>query len=60
MCIRDRIKAAVRAAGLAGTLGTTLHQLFQRAFSVAKEVRTLTDIGSHSVSLSACLSLIHI
>jgi glutamyl-tRNA reductase len=51
--ILGQIKLAVRAAGLAGTLGTTLHQLFQRAFSVAKEVRTLTDIGSHSVSLSA-------
>jgi glutamyl-tRNA reductase len=51
--ILGQIKLAVREAGLAGTLGTTLHQLFQRAFSVAKEVRTLTDIGSHSVSMSA-------
>ncbi len=51
--ILGQIKLAVREAGLAGTLGTTLHQLFQRAFSVAKEVRTQTDIGSHSVSMSA-------
>ena len=34
-------------------MGSTLHQLFQRAFSVAKEVRTVTDIGAHSVSMSA-------
>ncbi|HRD99355.1 MAG TPA: glutamyl-tRNA reductase [Rubrivivax sp.] len=51
--IFGQIKRAVREAGLAGTLGTTLHQLFQRAFAVAKEVRTMTDIGAHSVSLSA-------
>ncbi len=51
--ILGQIKLAVREAGLAGTMGSTLHQLFQRAFSVAKEVRTVTDIGSHSVSMSA-------
>jgi glutamyl-tRNA reductase len=43
----------VREAGLAGTLGSTLHQLFQRSFSVAKEVRSATDIGAHSVSMAA-------
>jgi glutamyl-tRNA reductase len=51
--ILGQIKLAVREAGLAGTLGSTLHQLFQRAFSVAKEVRTTTDIGAHSVSMAA-------
>jgi len=51
--ILGQIKLAVRQAGLAGTLGSTLHQLFQRAFSVAKEVRSATDIGAHSVSMSA-------
>ena len=51
--ILGQIKLAVREAGLAGTMGSTLHQLFQRAFSVAKEVRTVTDIGAHSVSMSA-------
>jgi glutamyl-tRNA reductase len=51
--ILGQIKLAVREAGLAGTMGCTLHQLFQRAFSVAKEVRTVTDIGAHSVSMSA-------
>jgi len=51
--ILGQIKLAVREAGLAGTLGSTLHQLFQRAFSVAKEVRSATDIGAHSISMSA-------
>ena len=51
--ILGQIKLAVREAGQAGTLGSTLHQLFQRAFSVAKEVRSATEIGAHSVSMSA-------
>jgi glutamyl-tRNA reductase len=51
--ILGQIKVAVREAGLAGTLGSTLHQLFQRSFSVAKEVRSATDIGAHSVSMAA-------
>ena len=51
--ILGQIKLAVREAGLAGTLGSTLHQLFQRSFSVAKEVRSATEIGAHSVSMAA-------
>jgi glutamyl-tRNA reductase len=51
--ILGQMKQAVRDAGEAGTLGTTLHQLFQRSFAVAKEVRTSTDIGAHSVSMAA-------
>ena len=51
--ILGQIKQAVREACLAGTLGSTLHQLFQRSFSVAKEVRTATEIGAHSVSMAA-------
>ena len=43
----------MREADEAGTFGTTLHQLFQRSFAVAKEVRTSTDIGAHSVSMAA-------
>ena len=39
MCIRDR--------------GTTLSQMFQRSFAVAKEVRTSTEIGAHSISMAA-------
>jgi glutamyl-tRNA reductase len=51
--ILGQMKQAVRQADEAGTLGTTLHQLFQRSFSVAKEVRTATEIGAHSISMSA-------
>ena len=51
--ILGQMKQAVREADAAGTLGTTLHQLFQRSFSVAKEVRTSTEIGAHSVSMAA-------
>ena len=51
--ILGQMKLAVREAGTAGTLGSTLHQLFQRSFAVAKEVRTSTEIGSHSISVAA-------
>jgi glutamyl-tRNA reductase len=51
--ILGQMKQAVRLADEAGTLGTTLHQLFQRSFSVAKEVRSSTEIGAHSVSMAA-------
>ncbi len=51
--ILGQMKQAVRLADEAGTLGTTLHQLFQRSFSVAKEVRTSTEIGAHSISMAA-------
>jgi glutamyl-tRNA reductase len=56
--ILGQMKEAVRQADVAGTLGTTLHQLFQRSFSVAKEVRTATEIGAHSISMAAaCVRL---
>ncbi len=56
--ILGQLKQAVRQADAAGTLGTTLHQLFQRCFSVAKEVRSNTQIGAHSVSMAAaCVRL---
>jgi glutamyl-tRNA reductase len=51
--ILGQMKAAVREAETAGTLGSTLHQLFQRSFAVAKDVRSRTEIGLHSVSLAA-------
>jgi glutamyl-tRNA reductase len=51
--ILGQMKQAVREADAAGTLGTTLHQLFQRSFSVAKEVRSSTEIGAHSISMAA-------
>jgi glutamyl-tRNA reductase len=51
--ILGQMKNAVRAAETAGALGTTLNQLFQRSFAVAKEVRTSTEIGAHSISMAA-------
>ncbi len=51
--ILGQLKNAVRAADEAGALGTTLHQLFQRSFSVAKQVRSSTEIGAHSISMTA-------
>lgn len=51
--ILGQMKDAMRAANEAGALGTLLHQLFQRTFAVAKEVRTQTAIGAHSVSMAA-------
>src|SRR5690606_13224744 len=35
------------------TLGMHLHKMFQRAFAVAKEVRTSTAIGANIVSMAA-------
>jgi glutamyl-tRNA reductase len=51
--ILGQLKQAVQEAQTAGTLGTTLHQMFQRSFAVAKEVRTSTEIGAHSISMAA-------
>lgn len=51
--ILGQLKTAVRAANEAGVLGTMLNQLFQKTFSVAKEVRTQTAIGAQSVSMAA-------
>ena len=51
--ILGQMKQAARVAEQAGTVGTVLGQLFQRTFAVAKEVRTTTEIGAHSVSLAA-------
>ena len=51
--ILGQMKDAVRVADEAGALGSTLNQLFQRSFAVAKEVRTSTEIGSHSISMAA-------
>ncbi|MEO6362212.1 MAG: glutamyl-tRNA reductase [Caldimonas sp.] len=51
--ILGQLKLAVREADSAGTLGSTLQQMFQRSFAVAKEVRSSTEIGSHSISMAA-------
>ncbi len=51
--ILGQMKQAARVAHEAGALGSHLHQLFQRSFAVAKEVRSTTEIGAHSVSMAA-------
>ena len=51
--ILGQMKDAVRCAEEAGTLGLLLNRLFQRTFSVAKAVRTQTEIGASSVSMAA-------
>jgi glutamyl-tRNA reductase len=51
--ILGQMKQAVREAETAGTLGGSLYQMFQRSFAVAKEVRTSTEIGAHSISMAA-------
>lgn len=56
--ILGQIKHAYRNAESAGTLGSELSPLFQSAFSVAKQVRTETDIGANPVSVAfAAVSL---
>ena len=56
--ILGQLKDAVKLATDTGALGTTLNQLFQRSFAVAKEVRTTTEIGAHSISMAAaCVRL---
>jgi glutamyl-tRNA reductase len=51
--ILGQMKQAVRSAEQAGTLGFMLHKLFQRTFSVAKDVRSQTEIGTNLVSMAA-------
>jgi glutamyl-tRNA reductase len=51
--ILGQMKDAVRCAQVAGTLGTVLNRLFQHTFSVAKDVRTQTDIGGSAVSMAS-------
>ena len=51
--ILGQMKHAVRVAEQEGVLGTLLNPLFQRTFTVAKEVRTNTEIGANSVSMAA-------
>lgn len=50
--ILGQLKSAYRHAEQAGTLGNQLGRLFQHAFSVAKQVRTETNIGANPVSVA--------
>ena len=47
------MKKAEKTAREAKGLRLMLNTLFQRTFTVAKEVRTATEIGAHSVSMAA-------
>lgn len=51
--ILGQMKQAMRIAQSAGTLDTALQQWFEKSFAVAKDVRTNTGIGEHSVSMAA-------
>ena len=51
--ILGQMKQAERLARDAGGMGLMLNHLFQRTFAVAKEVRSTTEIGAHSVSMAA-------
>ncbi len=56
--ILGQIKSAYSKAEQAGTIGKLLNKLFQHTFSVAKQVRTDTAIGSSPVSVAfAAVSL---
>jgi glutamyl-tRNA reductase len=50
--ILGQMKEAYRIATEAGSTGPLLHSLFQQAFSVAKLVRTDTEIGASAVSVA--------
>ncbi|VAW65475.1 Glutamyl-tRNA reductase [hydrothermal vent metagenome] len=50
--ILGQMKQAYAQANEQGTMGTLLGKLFQHAFSVAKQVRTDTAIGSSPVSVA--------
>ncbi len=51
--IVGQMKDSERAAKQAGGLGIMLNHLYQSTFTVAKEVRTATEIGANSISLAA-------
>ncbi len=50
--ILGQLKQAFSIAHTTGTMGTHLEHLFQQTFSVAKTVRTETEIGSSAVSVA--------
>jgi glutamyl-tRNA reductase len=51
--ILGQTKKAYQEARASGAVGPCLHRLFQRAFRVAKQVRTHTDITRGSVSIGS-------
>jgi glutamyl-tRNA reductase len=51
--ILGQVKKAYEGARASGSAGTMLHRLFQRAFRVAKQVRSNTDITRGAVSVGS-------
>ncbi len=50
--ILGQIKQAYNSARESGTISMMLEKLFQKTFSVAKQVRTETEIGANAVSVA--------
>ena len=56
--ILGQMKTAFATAHRMGATGKILNRLFQHSFSVAKQIRTHTSVGSHAVSVAyAAVSL---
>ncbi len=51
--ILGQVKQSVRNAESVGALGPLLGRLFQKTFSVAKQVRSQTALGAQSISMAA-------
>jgi glutamyl-tRNA reductase len=51
--VLGQVKKAYEAARTSGSAGPILHRLFQRAFRVAKQVRSSTDITRGAVSVGS-------
>jgi glutamyl-tRNA reductase len=51
--VLGQVKKAYEAARTSGSAGPVLHRLFQRAFRVAKQVRSSTDITRGAVSVGS-------
>ncbi len=50
--ILGQVKQALDTANKTGSVKGLLHRLFQRTFSVAKRIRTETEIGAYGVSVA--------
>jgi glutamyl-tRNA reductase len=51
--ILGQMKAAVAVANECQAIGTQFHALFQKVFSIAKDVRTTTEIGVCPISIAS-------
>lgn len=53
--ILGQVRHAIYQAKQAGSLGITLHRLFQSTLTVAKQVRSTTDIGTACISMAGAI-----